>query len=238
MRQAPPDSGHVTLVRELESGGKDCDAPEVFIAQAKNECLMARLDTWKPVQMSRNPLYVILDIGCTRAMGSRPAVEALAQAAPSVGIWCEFLPTYTVFSFANSAQTVVKEKCRIWFPTSPACSTDIDICEEGTVPVLFSLPQMRMLSLGIEPTPEGVFLTCPSFGYNRTPARMATSQHVVLNLADFKACPTTSLNPSGYQGTSERPVTTFLTNPELERLALVSKPGSGVEQKASQDPVF
>ena len=164
-------------------------------------------------------------------MGSRPAVEALARAAPSVGIWCEFLPTYTVFSFANSAQTVVKEKCRIWFPTSPACSTDIDICEEGTVPVLFSLPQMRMLSLGIEPTPEGVFLTCPSFGYNRTPARMATSQHVVLNLADFKACPTTSLDPSGYQGTSERPVATFLTDPESGRLALVSQPGSGVHPR-------
>merc|ERR1712079_95994 len=208
------------------------------IAQAKNECLMARLDTWKPVQMSRNPIYVILDIGCTRAMGSRPAVEALAHAAPSVGIWCEFLQTYTVFSFANRAQTVVKEKCRIWFPTSSACSTDIDICEEGTVPVLFSLPQMRMLSLSIEPTPEGVFLTCPSFGYNRTPARMATSQHVVLNLADFKACPTTSLNPSGSHGTSERPVATFLTNPELVLRSFGRKPGSGVDQKDSQDSVL
>ena len=152
-----PDLGNDSFGCLLESGGKDCDVPEALIAQAKHECLMARLDTWKPVQMSRNPLYVILDIGCTRAMGSRPAVEALAQAAPAVGIWCEFLPTYTVFSFANSAQTVVKEKCRIWFPTSPPCSTDIDICEEGTVPVLFSLPQMRMLSLSIEPTPEGVF---------------------------------------------------------------------------------
>ena len=128
--------------------------------------------------------WAIIGIGCTKATGSRPAIEALAHAAPSVGISCDFLPSRTVFSFANSAQSVVREKCRIWFPTSPPCSPDIDICEEGHVPVLFSLPQMRMLSLTIEPTPEGVFLTCPSFGYVKKPARMATSQHVVLNLAD------------------------------------------------------
>ena len=40
-----PDSGNDSFGCLLESGGKDCDMPEALIAQAKNECLMARLDT-------------------------------------------------------------------------------------------------------------------------------------------------------------------------------------------------
>ena len=67
-----------------------------FIAQARNDCLMARLDSWKCVRMDQNPLFVILDIGCTRAMGSRQAVGSFARVAQPPGIWCEFLPTHAV----------------------------------------------------------------------------------------------------------------------------------------------
>ena len=35
----------------------------------------------KLVDLRRNPTYVVLDLGCTRAMGSRRAVEAFAAEA-------------------------------------------------------------------------------------------------------------------------------------------------------------
>ena len=122
-------------------------------------------------------------------MGSRWAVATFAQTTYHLGICREFLPTYAVFSFANSDKSVANEKCRIWFPTDPPCQTDVDICEQGHVPILCSLPQLRLLRLTTEPTPEAVYLTCDAFDYKRKPSLMATSQHVVLDLADLKPCP-------------------------------------------------
>ena len=52
--------------------------------------------------------------------------------------------------------------------------------------VLLSLPQLRNLRLTIEIAAEAVFLTCQAFGYFRTPAQMATSQHIVVNLVEIK----------------------------------------------------
>ena len=71
------------------------------------------------IDVYRNPTFVVLDIGCTKPMGSRPAVMAFAAASKRYGIECQFLPTYSEFSFANSQISAVYEKCRIWFPTTP-----------------------------------------------------------------------------------------------------------------------
>ena len=122
-------------------------------------------------------------------MGSRPAIHAFCSACVDYGMWTEFLPTHSYFSFANSNTTHVWEKCRVWFPTKPPFSTDIEICEEGNVPILMSLPQMRNLRLDIELSPEAVLLTCAALGYKQTPAVMASSQHIVMNLAELKEHP-------------------------------------------------
>ena len=122
-------------------------------------------------------------------MGSRPTVHAFCSACVDYGMWTEFLPTHSYFSFANSNTIRIWEKCRVWFPTVPPFSTDIEICEEGYVPILMSLPQMRNLRLDIELSPEAVLLTCAAFGYKQTPAVMASSQHIVMNLAELKEHP-------------------------------------------------
>ena len=103
------------------------------------------------------------------------------------------LPTTSYFSFANSNNTRVWEKCRVWFPTKPPCSTDIDICEEGNVPILMSLPQMRNLNLEMSLSLDAVFLICVALSYNHTPAAMATSQHIVMNFVELKENPVTTL---------------------------------------------
>ena len=40
-------------------------------------------------------------------------------------------------------------------------------------------------------SPDAVLLTCAAFGYKQTPAVMASSQHIVMNLAELKANPVT-----------------------------------------------
>ena len=143
-------------------------------------------DHWETVQMAQSPTYAILDVGCTKAMGSRRAVMALYEVAHQYGMTVEFLPTKATFSFANSQKAPVTEKCRIWFPTEPPCWTEFDIIEEGTVPLLFSLRQMRNLHFTLEMNPDVVYLTCQALGFNRTPLRVATSTHLVIDLAGMQ----------------------------------------------------
>ena len=50
---------------------------------------------------------------------------------------------------------------------------------------------MRNLHLEISLSPDAVLLTCAAFGYKQTPAVMASSQHIVMNLAELKANPVT-----------------------------------------------
>ena len=45
---------------------------------------------------------------------------------------------------------------------------------------------MRNLGLEISLSPDAVLLTCEAFGYKQTPAVMASSQHIVMNLAELK----------------------------------------------------
>jgi hypothetical protein len=69
--------------------------------------------------------------------------------------------------------------------------TDFDIIEEGNVPMLMSLDQMRSLMFRIELTPECAYLTSDSFSYVRHPLRVSTTRHLVVNLVEInKADPT------------------------------------------------
>ena len=85
--------------------------------------------TAEGINLMANPLYVILDIGCTKSMGSRHAIEAFRQHCGPTGISTEILPSSSYFTFAGGSGAKISEKCRIWFPTEPPTYTDVDICE-------------------------------------------------------------------------------------------------------------
>ena len=97
---------------------------------------------WQVVDIS--PTKVILDLGCTKAMGSRAAVNHFCQYIDSQGhntyLWYEIKPTTSQFSFANSQTSKRTEKLVVSIQY-----TEFDIVEEGQVPFLVSLPQMRHL---------------------------------------------------------------------------------------------
>ena len=66
---------------------------------------------------SAPPTVCILDLGCTRALGSRKAVDAFCRYAdshPNSGLWYEIQPTSSRFFFANSRQSKCTEKIVIF----------------------------------------------------------------------------------------------------------------------------
>ena len=70
------------------------------------------------------------------------------------------------------------ESCIIQFPTTPPCSTEVNVLETGEVPILFSLSQMKNLGMTIELDPPGDTITCPAFGLCSSPAQYSTMGHV------------------------------------------------------------
>ena len=71
------------------------------------------------------------------------------------------------------------ESCIIHFPTTPPCSTIVDVLETGNVPILFSLSQMKKLGMTMEFDPEGDKITCPALGLSSSPAEYSTMGHCV-----------------------------------------------------------
>ena len=107
--------------------------------------------------------HVVLDLGCTRSIGSRSAIERFKKQAWYDGITTEFCRDNKLFVFANSATETCIESCIMHFPTTPPCSTTVDVLETGDVPILFSLSQMKYLGTTIELDPKGDKMICPIF---------------------------------------------------------------------------
>ena len=103
-----------------------------------------------PLELAHHPTHVVLDLGCTRSIGSRTAIRRFSKYSLYCGITTEFCPCNKSFVFANSETETCRESCILHFPTIPPCSTRVDVLETGDGPILFSLPQMKNLGMTIE----------------------------------------------------------------------------------------
>ena len=135
------------------------------------------------------PTVAILELGCTRAMGSRNAVNAFCDYVDNndCGLWYKIEPTSSRFFFANSQQTKCTEKLAIhmYDKSWSVHTTEFDIVEEGNVPLLMSLPQMRNLGFQFELSPQKSFLNCTRLGIWKHQLRMAKSTHLVMDFQDI-----------------------------------------------------
>ena len=127
-----------------------------------------------------SPAKVILDVGCTKAMGSRAAVNHCCQHIDSQGrntyLWYEIKPTTSQFSFANSQTSKCTEKLIVYishYYGSIHC-TEFDTVGEGQAPFLMPLPQMRNLRFSLNLAPGNACLTCDPLGIYHLP--LDTSQ--------------------------------------------------------------
>ena len=109
------------------------------------------------------PTVAILDLGCTRALGSRNAVNAFCDYVDKhdCGLLYKIEQTSSRFFFANSQQTKRTEK------------------------LLMSLPQMRNLGFQFELSPQKSFLNCTRLGIWKHQLRMSKSTHLVMDFQDI-----------------------------------------------------
>ena len=114
--------------------------PYDMISSDKEWCLKGAKGVQKEVEDGTS---MILDTGCTKAMCSRHAY-LLTREGRSEG-QVEPLPDSSTFNFANGLKALAREKCRIWFSYKPPLFTDFSFIDEGKVPFLMSLPQMKNL---------------------------------------------------------------------------------------------
>ena len=150
-----------------------------------------------PLNLANHP--TVLDLGFTRSIGSRAAMERFKKHAWYCGITTEFCPCNKSFVFANSETETCTENCIIHFPTIPPFSTKVDALETGDVPILFSLSQMNNGCTTIELDPKGDTITRPAFGLYSSPAEHSTRGHIVLALTNLASQPTTkSREQSGH----------------------------------------
>ena len=122
-------------------------------------------------------------------MGFRRAVEAFCRyvdSHPNSGLWYEIQPTSSRFFFANSQQSKCTEKLvKFMYDNGRNTQfTEFDIVEEGDVPLLMSLPQMRNLGFQFELTPEKAYLSCARIGMRKMVLKTAISTHLILDLQD------------------------------------------------------
>ena len=119
-----------------------------------------------PLNLANHPTRVVLDLGCTGSLGSRAAIRRFQKDALYYGITTEFCRCNKCFVCANSETETCWESCIIHFPTTPPCSTGVDVLETGNVPILFSLSQMKNLGLTwlLNWIRRETHITCLAFG--------------------------------------------------------------------------
>eukprot|EP00439_Symbiodinium_sp_Y106_P031374 s3642_g3.t1 len=123
-------------------------------------------------------------------MASRVAAQDLVKfcdQSPDCGIWCHIAETTSQFTFANSESTKCNHKLVVcmYDRENVVQSTEFDIVEQGHVPILMSLPQMRNLRFQFELHPDKALLSSPVLGIWDVKLKVAPSSHLVLDLLDL-----------------------------------------------------
>ena len=169
--------------KEPESSG--C----AFLGQEPDSAMKVEEGMAFQTEKQMPPTVAILDLGCTRAMGSRNAINAFCDYVDKhdCGLWYKIEPTSSRFFFANSQQTKCTEKLVIHMYDKAwnVHTTEFDIVEEGNVPLLMSLPQMRNLGFQFELSPQQSFLNCTRLGMWKHKLRMSKSTHLVMDFQDI-----------------------------------------------------
>ena len=79
------------------------------------------------------------------------AVSSPCDTISSNKKWClKGAKGVSTFNFANGQKALAREKCRIWLSYEPPLFTDFSIIDEGKVPFLTSLPQMKNLGVSLD----------------------------------------------------------------------------------------
>ena len=138
-----------------------------------------------PLDLAHHPTRVVFDLDCTQSIASKSAIWRFQKYALYHDKTTEFCPCNKSFVFANSETETCRESCMINFPTTPPCSTRVDVLETGDLPFLFSLLRMENLGTTIELDSKGDKITYPAFALYSSPVEYSTMGHSVLDLTSL-----------------------------------------------------
>ena len=173
------------LLREFESK-EDLHVPHDPCVQS---FMSVPEDEFSYLTHALTPTSMVLDLGCTRAMTSKRAAQELMEfcdAHPDCGLWYRLDQTTSQFTFANSESASCKQKIVVCMYDRDYAiqSTEFDIVEQGEVPILMSLPQMRNLRFHFDLHPDKTYLSSPVLGIKNMVLKVARSTHLILDLLD------------------------------------------------------
>ena len=144
-----------TGMTRVKPGGPPGTRNSLLLVHLIAQHVMASSCNHQPwLQQLLRPRFLtsILDNGCTRSMGSSFAVKRFVRAiqdGPYRGVSCWYEPVETTFTFANGQVGKSTYQLVISFDTTPPCKTTVDVLDQGRVPILFSIEQMRNLNVTI-----------------------------------------------------------------------------------------
>ena len=118
----------------------DCWTPAAGLRSTKAHTVWMAVPS---LNLAYHPTHVVLDLGCTRSIGSRSATERFQKHSWYYGEATECCCCKKSFVSANPETETCLGSCIIHFLTTPPCSTMVDVLETGNVPILFSLPKLR-----------------------------------------------------------------------------------------------
>ena len=156
--------------------------PYDMISSNKEWCLKGNKGVQEEVEDGTS---MILDTGCTKAMCSRHAYLLMREGLSEGQV--ELLPDSSTLNFANGQKALAREKCRIWFSYEPPLWTDFSIIDEGKVPFLTSLPQMKNLgvSLDLRGTPERILFHTGFLKGQGVPLHRNRAGHLTLDVMEI-----------------------------------------------------
>ena len=156
--------------------------PQDIISSGPEWCLKGAKGVQEEVE---GGISMILDTGCTKAMCSRHAYLLLRQGLSEDRV--ERLPDSSTLNFANGQKALAREKRRIWFSYEPPLFTDFSIIDEGKVPFLMSLPQMKNLGvfLHLRGTPEKILFHTGFLKGQGVPLHRNRAGHLTLDVNEI-----------------------------------------------------
>ena len=161
--------GTAQLADAAQSGTTTATTFYVDYMNPLNFSFMATTEQTSFIAQPLTPTSMVLDLACTRAMASRVTAQDLMKFCDQnsdCGIWYYMAETTSQFTFANSESTKCNQKLVVCVHDREYVvqSTEFDIVEQGHVPILMSLPQMRNLRFQFELHPDKALLSSPVLG--------------------------------------------------------------------------
>ena len=92
--------------------GQHDDYSQLFVEDVTGHAYLST-KTGSVIDLAQDQTYVILDLGCTKSMGSRYAVNKFTKAAHIHGLDYEIVPSTYKFSSANAKTTIVHQALRV-----------------------------------------------------------------------------------------------------------------------------